>query len=379
MEIQDLLGRPIHSPEIKDFFAQYHLPQKPNPEYDAYGNLFWVRVNNEENTIRCLFTGYVRYAPAYGEPIGNYNKEKDQLILHEITIYPPATPNVKISDINLPFGLNIGDDKTTIEQKIGKKLTRKEVSDYGSTYDVLFEEFSLLVALNPQEQLDRLMLFKLELYEKKRIRLKALLKSQNKNIDPNRIPEIQAFLSETPITQWRQRMAEGDDMFSEESITAVETVLTEYVQRLCEAVHKKNATTVYNSMGKLVKKLNKINDKYGLIETMERRVAWLQDVALELDLDNVTIRRARAEEVRDRFDAVTARAVANLTKLVRITAPILRRGGCLLALKGAKAEVEAEAAKYVIKKAKLDPAIIHEVVTPGEELTKVVEVRRPKR
>ena len=116
-----------------------------------------------------------------------------------------------------------------------------------------------------------------------------------------------------------------------------------------------------------------------LIETMERRVAWLQDVALELDLDNVTIRRARAEEVRDRFDAVTARAVANLTKLVRITAPILRRGGCLLALKGAKAEVEAEAAKYVIKKAKLDPAIIHEVVTPGEELTKVVEVRRPKR
>jgi len=116
-----------------------------------------------------------------------------------------------------------------------------------------------------------------------------------------------------------------------------------------------------------------------LIETMERRVAWLQDVVLELDLDNVTLRRARVEEVRDRFNAVTARAVANLTKLVRITAPILRRGGCLLALKGAKAEAETEAAKYVIKKAKLDPAIIHEVVTPGEELTKVVEVRRPKR
>ena len=86
MEIQDLLGRPIHSPEIKEFLAKYHLPQNPNPEYDAYGNLFWVRVNNEEKTIRCLFTGYVRYAPAYGEPIGNYNKEKDQLILHQITI-----------------------------------------------------------------------------------------------------------------------------------------------------------------------------------------------------------------------------------------------------------------------------------------------------
>ena len=60
MELQHLLGRLIHSPEIKEFLSHYHLPQNPNPEYDAYGNLFWVRINNEEKTIRCLFTGYVR-------------------------------------------------------------------------------------------------------------------------------------------------------------------------------------------------------------------------------------------------------------------------------------------------------------------------------
>ena len=295
MEIQDLLGRPIHSPEIKDFFAQYHLPQKPNPEYDAYGNLFWVPVNNEENTIRCLFTGYVRYARTYGEPIGNYNKDKDQLILHEMTIYPQATPNGKIPEKDLPFGLNIGDDKKTIEQKIDKKLTGKRLSNVGGTfYEIFFEEFRLLLALNPNEQLNWLTIFKLDLYEKERIRLKALLKSQNKNIDPNRIPEIQAFLSETPIAQWRQRMAEGDDMFSEESITAVETALTEYVQTLCKIVQKKNATTVYNSMGKLVKTLNKINDKYGLIETMEREelCEWLNTLIRKTGLelaDNVDI------------------------------------------------------------------------------------------
>ena len=114
-----------------------------------------------------------------------------------------------------------------------------------------------------------------------------------------------------------------------------------------------------------------------LIETMERRVEWLDDVVTELDLDNVTIRRARAEEVKERYDAVTARAVANLSKLVRLTAPLLRQGGALLALKGAKAEAEVEDAKYVIKKAKLLPATVHEVVTPGEEVTRVVEVRRP--
>ena len=287
MKLQDLLGRPIHSPEIKEFFAQYHLPQNPLPNHDAYGNLFWVHVNNKEKTIYTVFTGYVRYAPIYGEPIGSYNKAKDQLILHEITIESENAPDGKISNINLPFGLNIGDDKTTIVQKIGKKLTGKTVTDYGSAYHVLFEEFRLLVALNPKEQLSCLRLFKLELYEKERIRLKALLKSQNKNIDPNRIPEIQAFLSEIPIPQWRQRMAEGDDMFSEESITAVETALTEYIQTLCEAVRKKNATTVYNSMGKLVKTINKINNKYGLIETMEREelCEWLNTLIRKTGLD----------------------------------------------------------------------------------------------
>lgn len=116
-----------------------------------------------------------------------------------------------------------------------------------------------------------------------------------------------------------------------------------------------------------------------LIETMERRVDWLSDVVSELDLDNVQIVRARAEEVRERYDVVTARAVANLSRLVRLTAPLLRQGGSLLALKGARAEAEVEDARYVIKKAKLEPAVIHEVLTPGDELTKIVEVRRPKR
>ena len=116
-----------------------------------------------------------------------------------------------------------------------------------------------------------------------------------------------------------------------------------------------------------------------LIEIMERRMDWLGDVVNELDLDNVTLQRARAEDVKERFDAVTARAVANLTKLVRLTAPLLRQGGSLLALKGARAEVEVEAARHVVRKAGLKPAVIHEVVTPGEEFTKVVQVRRPRR
>ena len=39
-------------------------------------------------------------------------------------------------------------------------------------------------------------------------------------------------------------------------------------------------------------------------------------------------------------------------------------------------EAEVEEARYVIKKARFRPAVVHDVVAPGEELTKVVEMRR---
>lgn len=86
MEFQNLLGRPIHSEEVKDFLSKYGLPQNPTPNYDAYGNLFCVKANNKAMGIHAVFTGYIRYSKTYGEPIGNYHRDRDQLILHEITV-----------------------------------------------------------------------------------------------------------------------------------------------------------------------------------------------------------------------------------------------------------------------------------------------------
>ncbi len=88
-----------------------------------------------------------------------------------------------------------------------------------------------------------------------------------------------------------------------------------------------------------------------LIEPMERRSTWMLEVIQELGLANVEVRRARAEEVLDlKFDIVTARAVAALDKLLRLTVPLLKPGGSLIALKGSKAVEEIEAAKKLQKK-----------------------------
>jgi 16S rRNA (guanine527-N7)-methyltransferase len=92
---------------------------------------------------------------------------------------------------------------------------------------------------------------------------------------------------------------------------------------------------------------------FTLIEPMERRSDWLKQIAAELGLTNVTVLRARAEEVGEAFDLVTARAVSALPKLLRLTVPITNHGGKVLALKGSKAAEEIEEAKKLSKKLKI--------------------------
>ena len=110
-----------------------------------------------------------------------------------------------------------------------------------------------------------------------------------------------------------------------------------------------------------------------LIEPMERRVDWLRRQAEALELNNVEVVRARAEEAKLslRLDQATARAVSALSKLIPLTAPLVRSGGELLFLKGASVEAEIEAASKVIRRTKLTDV---EVLTLGEGL--VAEVTR---
>lgn len=89
-----------------------------------------------------------------------------------------------------------------------------------------------------------------------------------------------------------------------------------------------------------------------LIEPLERRVIWLQEVVDDLGLDNVTVMRTRAELAVGMVDAdvVTARAVSALTKLAGLTIPLLNGNGEVVAIKGRSAADEIEQAAKVIRK-----------------------------
>jgi 16S rRNA (guanine527-N7)-methyltransferase len=84
-----------------------------------------------------------------------------------------------------------------------------------------------------------------------------------------------------------------------------------------------------------------------LLDAASRRTTFLTEAVAALGVPNVTVVWARAETAAAELppaDAVVARAVAPLGRLVRWSAPLLRPGGVLLAIKGARAETELAAA-----------------------------------
>ena len=153
--------------------------------------------------------------------------------------------------------------------------------------------------------------------------------------------------------------------------------------------------------------------QFTLVEPMERRIEWLNECVEDMELENVTVVRARANEMieaiagasgvqggnrgngnarngkggpvldldgkpiqaRHPFAVVTCRAVAPMTKLSGWTLPLLERGGRLVALKGRSAQEEIEkASKEIAKCGGVRPRVVDAEVGPGLESTHVLMV-----
>ena len=93
--------------------------------------------------------------------------------------------------------------------------------------------------------------------------------------------------------------------------------------------------------------------KVTLLDSLGKRMNWLETVLPELEVNAECI-TARAEEAvtdrRETYDYAASRAVARLNILLELTAPYVRVGGAVLAMKGAAAREETEEAKNAIRR-----------------------------
>lgn len=96
--------------------------------------------------------------------------------------------------------------------------------------------------------------------------------------------------------------------------------------------------------------------KITLVDSLLKRVNYLNTIIKDLELNDIVAIHARGEDVKEKFDIVTSRAVANIEKLVVYTMHLVNKTGRLVALKG---DIEKELTddvkrklerKYIIEK-----------------------------
>ncbi|ARJ39054.1 16S rRNA methyltransferase G [Sporosarcina ureae] len=122
-----------------------------------------------------------------------------------------------------------------------------------------------------------------------------------------------------------------------------------------------------------------------IVDSLNKRITFLNHLAGELQLENVAFVHARAEEFgrnpkyREQFDVVTARAVARLSVLSELCIPLAKQGGLFVSMKGAAASEEMKDATRAVK---LLGAVLqneHEFLLPEEDSERHIFVFEKKK
>lgn len=114
-----------------------------------------------------------------------------------------------------------------------------------------------------------------------------------------------------------------------------------------------------------------------LLEPLLRRADFLTQTVEELGLDDrVRVVRGRAEEHKQSYDVVTARAVAKLGQLLGWTSRLFLPDGVLLAMKGSSAPEEVAASRRELTKAGAEASVLTVRAHEEAEPTFVVKVRK---
>lgn len=89
------------------------------------------------------------------------------------------------------------------------------------------------------------------------------------------------------------------------------------------------------------------NLKITLVDSLLKRVNYLNAIISDLELENIHAIHSRGEDFKEKFDVVTARAVANIEKLLGFTMHLVNKEGMFIAMKG---NIEEEMTSEVIHK-----------------------------
>ncbi len=125
------------------------------------------------------------------------------------------------------------------------------------------------------------------------------------------------------------------------------------------------------------------NAKYTLVDSLNKRINFLNEVIEKVELQNINTVHSRIEDFakknKEKFDIATSRAVASLNVLLEYLLPLVKIGGICICMKGANAKEEIENANKALEILGGKIEKIEEITLPESDIVRnIIIVRKIK-
>jgi hypothetical protein len=272
---RDMLGRSIADPLVVSYLA-FHEKLDPadfreNADMGFYGG--------DHNGFGLSADALCSYTSNYEQVRSRYLPDDQERIVTQICFTGLDTIMMEQRSyvLPLPLGLAFGDGADVVSRKLGTEPTRQGKGttppDFSAERFVWWYEVDGLEVIAKFDVNLALMAVYLLPINRGAIQAKkrrASLQKESENILPGNVGKVEALRANIPTPRWREALAEGDKLFNEPDIAEAEALLNTFIDDVKAGIITTSAPAIYEAVKRVILGLNKIQERSGMIETLER-------------------------------------------------------------------------------------------------------------